>query len=197
MGAAVSDPLYLTAISQVGSEFQQLLDLFRREQVTRFLEIGSRYGGSLWRIASIMPKGSLIVSVDSGKGMGGRKPGASESLKDCVAELRRLGHEAHLFVGHSQDERIVSQVAGLAPFDAVFIDGDHALPGVTRDWENFGQMARVVAFHDVGFIKPADYSNAKMVEVPILWDRIKRRFRHVEFIDRSTGGNMGIGVLWR
>lgn len=189
--------LYKTNCSQVESEFQALLDILKREKVTRFLEIGSRFGGSLWRIANALPRGSRIVSCDSGKGMGGRKPGAMSSLEQCVAQLNRDGYDAHLVVGHSQRANTVAAVNKLGPFDAVFIDGDHEYAGAKKDWENYGTCARVVAFHDVGWQKPEGYDNSKMVEVPRLWEELKTGYRHEEFIDRSTGFNMGIGVLWR
>ena len=35
------------------------------------------------------------------------------------------------------------------PYDLVFIDGDHSPAGVRADWQNYGPMARLVAFHDI------------------------------------------------
>lgn len=190
--------LYLSKASQVESEITGLIDVLVRESVTRFLEIGSRFGGSLWRIANALPKGSRIVSVDSGRGMGGGKPGARESLRDCIAELNRTGYDAHQVTGHSQSAENVEAVRKLGPFDACFIDGDHALPGVTLDWKNYGSMSRIVAFHDVAWERPDGYSLPKDVEVPILWAKLKNQgLEYQEFIDRSTGGNMGIGLVWR
>lgn len=191
---------YRTNASQVESEIAGLIDVLVRENVRSFLEVGSRFGGSLWRIANALPKGSWIVSCDSGSGMGGKKPGATDSLKACVDHLSRIGYETRLIVGDSQLAPTIDQVRRACPpggFDAVFLDADHELAGVTRDWENYGPMARIVAFHDVGWIKPAGYTNSKTVRVPELWVNLKNRYRHEEFIDRSTGGNMGIGVLWR
>lgn len=189
--------LYTTKITQVESEIAGLIAILQRENVRRFLEIGSRFGGSLWRIANALPVGSLIVSCDSGKGMGGRKPGAPDSLVQCIAELNRIGYRAHLVVGDSHRAQTITDVAKFAPFDAAFIDGDHQLTGVTLDWQNFGRMARIVAFHDVGWVKPENYENSKEVEVPTLWNELKEKFRHEEFIDYSTGATMGIGVLWQ
>ncbi len=186
--------MYETKISQIPSEINGLIEILQRENVRSFLEIGSRFGGSLWKIANALPVGSKIVSCDSGMGMGGYKPGATDSLKACVSKLREIGYDAHLIVGNSQKPKIIDQVRKFAPFDAVFIDGDHELPGVTLDWKNYGAMSRIVAFHDVGWIKPADYTSDKVVEVPALWNELKTKYRSEEFIDRS--GNYGIGVLW-
>jgi predicted O-methyltransferase YrrM len=191
----MTQPLYEIEISQVRSELAGLIAVLQREGVTRFLEVGSRYGGSLWRIANALPPGSLIVSCDSGRGMGGKKPGQMESLKSCVAALCNSGYRAHQITGDSQLTEIVEEVRAYGPFDAVFIDADHELPGVTLDWINYGAMARIVAFHDVGWKMPEGYRNPKVVEVPALWAELKSQHRHEEFID-PAGGNMGIGVLW-
>lgn len=188
--------MYETTISQVESEISGFIDILKRENVKSFLEIGSRFGGSLWRIANVLPVGSRIVSCDSGKGMGGKKPGATDSLKACIKRLNEIGYDAHLVVGDSQLKENIAAVRKWGPFDAAFIDGDHELRGVTRDWKNYGKMARIVAFHDVGWERPEGYANSKAVEVPDLWNELKTKYRSQEFMDRSTGGNMGIGVLW-
>jgi predicted O-methyltransferase YrrM len=197
-GGTMSKEPYEEQISQVDSEIEGLIDVLVTAGVTRFLEVGSRYGGSLWRIANALPKGSLVVSVDSGSGMGGKKPGQQLSLSRCILALKARGYNAHLIIGDSQLPEAIEKVAKFAPFDACLIDADHELKGVTKDWENYGPMCRLVAFHDVAWQKPEGYAQAKLVEVPVLWSQLKDTYhRTKEFIDRSTGGNMGIGVLWR
>ena len=193
----MTENLYETSLSQVDSELDGLIAILVREKVTRFLEVGSRYGGSLWRIAHALPRGSIIVSCDSGGGMGGNKPGATDSLKACVARLNEDGYHANLVVGDSQKEETIAAVLKHRPFDAAFIDADHEYKGVKRDWENYGPHARIVAFHDIGWIRPEKYLQSKVVEVPQFWNDIKGKHRHEEFIDYSTGRTMGIGVLWR
>jgi predicted O-methyltransferase YrrM len=194
----MSKELYEVQISQVDSEIEGLINVLVDAGVRRFLEVGSRYGGSLWRIANALPKGSLIVSVDSGSGMGGKKPGQQASLARCILDLKARGYNTHLITADSQLPSTVAHVAKFAPFDACLIDADHELKGVTKDWENYGPMCRIVAFHDIGWQKPEGYMQPKLVEVPVLWSQLKDTYHQTrEFIDRSTGGNMGIGVLWR
>ena len=186
---------FRTRYTQVESEFHEWLDIIAREGVTRYLEIGSRWGGSVWRAAHMLPKGSLVVSVDSAKGMGGKKGPALDSLRACIAELNKEGYKAHFIKGHSQSDSVVAAVQKFAPFDAVFIDGDHEYDGVRLDWKLYGPTARIVGFHDTAWIRPEGYSpDAKQVEVGKLWNEIKSQYRHEHF---DGGGNMGIGVLWR
>ncbi|MCP6769556.1 hypothetical protein NL529_32390, partial [Klebsiella pneumoniae] len=45
-------------------EFAWFVDLLTRERIGSYLEIGSKFGASLDRIARSMPKGSRVVSVD-------------------------------------------------------------------------------------------------------------------------------------
>jgi predicted O-methyltransferase YrrM len=182
-------------ISQSDYEIDAFIDVLRAEGVTRFLEVGSRFGGSLDRIARSMPVGSRVVSCDSGKGMGGGRLGAQRSLRQVVADLVADGYDAHLVIGHSQLPAIVSKVKAFGPYDAVFIDGDHQLKGVTQDWENYGTDAAIVGFHDIAWREPEGFpSYAKKVEVPALWARLREQFEHHEFIDHEY--NYGIGVLW-
>ena len=190
--------LYETRISQVPSEFEAWLDILKRCNVRRYLEIGSRFGGSLWAASRVMPKRSRIVAVDSGKGMGGGKPGALDSLRSCIDRLKSQKFDAHFVKGHSQSASVISAVAALGPFDAVFIDGDHEYAGVRMDWRIYGQMAPIVGFHDVAWEKPEGYApGAKVVEVPQFWSELKAQHRHDEFVDKSDGRTMGIGVIWR
>lgn len=186
---------FRTRYTQVESEFSEWLSILQREGVRRYLEIGSRWGGSLWRAAHVLPAGSLVVSVDSGKGMGGKKGPAIDSLRACIAELNKEGYKAHFIKGHSQSDSVVAAVSKFAPFDAVFVDGDHEYDGVRRDWKLYGPMARIVGFHDTAWKRPDDYPvGSKQVEVGRLWNEIKSAHRHEEY---DGGGNMGIGVLWR
>lgn len=195
----VSDEtLYETHMSQSPSEIKRLIEVFQQENVRRYLEIGSRWGGSLWYIGNELPPGSRIVSVDSGVQMVGgakNKAGARVSLPACIDALRANGYDAHLIWGDSTDSQTVSEVDALGPYDAVLIDGGHDWNTISADWENYGPMARIVAFHDIAWVKPQTKGYCAQVDVPRLWSKLRSRYRCVQFIDPHW--NMGIGVLWR
>lgn len=182
-------------MAQDEAEIGALAEIFVREGVRSFLEIGSKYGGSLWRLGSVLPAGSRIVSVDLPSGT--KAWTASRlSLVKCIDDLKALGHDARMIWGNSADASVVAQVAALGPFDAILIDADHRLAGVTKDWQNYGPLGRIVAFHDIAWRRAPEWQGVR-IDVPQFWDSIKAGFRHEEFRLCPTGKNNGIGVLWR
>jgi len=183
--------LYETNAMQVDGEIRWFIDILKRENVGSYLEIGSKYGGSLWRIANALPKGSRIVSVDMPWGNRATIP----HLQACITELKRLGYDAHLLLGDSTAAEIIAQVKGLGPFDACLIDANHLLPYVTKDWQNYGPMARLVAFHDIAWQMHPGRKSKTPIEVPQFWNSIKGGYRYQEI--KLEPRDNGIGVLWR
>lgn len=181
---------------QVEEEIDWLADIVRREGCRSFLEIGSKYGESLRRIAAVMPPGSKIVSVDLP--MGTREWARSrESLGGIIDGLRKDGYDAQVIWGDSTAQSVIEQVRKRAPFDFVFIDANHTLPYVTKDWETYGPMGRVVAFHDIAWRRAPEWSGTR-IDVPQFWEQIKAGgYRTEEIKACPTGKNNGIGVVWR
>jgi predicted O-methyltransferase YrrM len=183
-------------IMQDEREIAALCDLLKAEGVRSYLEVGSKHGGALWRVAEALPKGSRIVSVDL---PGGTKlwKESEGSLKACHEAMQRdLGHEAHCLWGNSRDAKIIDQVRALGPFDAVLIDGDHRREGVLADWETYGPMCRIVAFHDVAWFRAATWEGTR-IDVGDMWNHLRPQYRHIEFRFDESFKNNGIGVLWR
>lgn len=186
-------PKYQTAMLQNEIELSQFIELLKSENVKSYLEIGSKFGGSLWRVATALPVGSRIVSVDLPHGDTSFKE-SQPHLELCVEHLKQEGYDAHLIIGDSTSPDVVAAVGGLGPYDVCFIDANHTEPFVWSDWAEYGPMCRMVAFHDIGW-KPRPEPSKKMpIEVPIVWNELKKQFRHVE-INFQPRDN-GIGVLW-
>lgn len=185
---------YETAMLQDRGEFDRFVKLMRAEGIRSYLEVGSKHGGSLWRMATSLPIGSRIVSVDLPHGDTSFKE-SQPHLEACVAELKRRGYDTHLFLGSSLDLSIIESVRALGPFDLCFIDANHTEPFVRADWANYGPMARRVAFHDIGWIPRPEPSKKMPIEVPKVWNEIKQGFDHKEI--RACPRDNGIGVLWR
>jgi cephalosporin hydroxylase len=188
----VTRPLYETHIAQDEEEISAFVALLREERITRFLEIGSRHGGSLWRIATSMARGSRAVAVDLPGSAPGGQPSAGSALRACIVELRRLGYDAHLIEGNSRHSDVIARARALGPYDCIFIDADHTIAGVTADWENYGPMGKMIAFHDITNVK-----STKPIHVSKLWEKIRTEYRHQEFKLHRTERHNGIGVLWR
>ena len=180
-----------TYILQNKKELADFIRLLNDEKVESYLEIGSKFGGSLWPIANALPKGSRIVAVDLPHGDKSFKE-SEPHLLECVQQLRKRGYHASIILGDSTDPDVIRQVYELGPFDAVFIDANHTVPYVNADWINYGKICKLIAFHDINPIKVPPHK--KPIEVPIFWNGIKHKYRHVEF-KYDVQGN-GIGVLW-
>lgn len=178
-------------------EFASFIKTLVDENVRSYLEIGSMYGASLWKVAIALPKGSRIVAVDPMTD----RPSARESLEECVNELMALGYDAYFIFGDSTRPNIIEQVKTLGPYDALFIDGNHSPDYVMRDWTNYGPMARIVGFHDINWDKTwvsarGNTPNESLMGAPAVWSQIKqgRRFKEFKYYPRDN--YYGIGVLW-
>jgi len=186
---------YLTDAAQDEREITAFCDLLAREGVTSYLEIGSKFGGSLWRAANALPRGSRIVAVDLPGGTKAWKE-SEASLKACVLALIDLGYDARIIWGNSTDPKVIEQVRALGPFSAALLDADHRLPGVTADWNTYGPMAAIVAFHDISWRRAPEWVGTR-IDVPEFWASIKDDYRHEEIRFDESRKNNGLGILWR
>ena len=184
----------MVKVAQDASEFDKFCKLMIAEHVRSYLEIGSWKGGSIRIAAKSLPKGSRIVSVDD---MGRPK------LQMVLNELRQAGYDVHLILGDSIDPKTVAAARALGPYDAVFIDGDHALNYVTSDWKHYGSIGRIIGFHDIARDLPAK-GRFGPCQVSSFWNQLdKTRYRTEEIISDMTRMRTddkvvyGIGVVWR
>lgn len=186
---------YLTEIAQVPEEIERWTEIVVSSGARSYLEVGSKFGGSLWHVASRLPPGSRVVSIDMPRGT--KLWAESEpSLKGCIAALKAMGHDARVFWGSSTDEGIVAAIEKLGPFDACFLDGNHTMPYVTADFGHFGTISRIVGFHDIGWRRAPTWQGTR-IDVPDWWEQHKNSYRHEEIKLCPTGKNNGIGVFWR
>ncbi|MBX3482526.1 class I SAM-dependent methyltransferase [Phenylobacterium sp.] len=186
---------YLTDAAQDEREISAFCELLAAEGVRSYLEIGSKFGGSLWRVATALPKGSRIVSVDL---PGGTRAWSESqvSLKACLQALTEGGYDARVIWGDSTLKAVIDQVEAWGPYDAILLDGDHRLDGLVKDWDNYREMGRIVAFHDVAWFRAATWQGVR-IDVPQLWNNLRPQYPHREFRYDPSLKNNGIGVLWR
>jgi len=176
-------------------EIQGFIKLLQDEGCTSYLEIGCLYGDNWHAVGMALPKGSKLVAVDLPAHNAGMKSKRNQDsvgyLKRAGEDLRKHGRDAHVIIGDSHDESIVSQVAALAPFDAIFIDADHTERGVRLDLANYGPMARIIGFHDIYTKKKREWT----CQVMPTFKAFAEGKRSCEFAyDKSRGG---IGVVWQ
>lgn len=184
-----------TYMLQNKEEIDQLIGILSVENVKSYLEVGSKFGGSLWRVANRLPAGSRIVSVDLPHGDTSFKQ-TQAPLEECVRALKKRGYDAHLIIGDSTDQKVVDRVYGLGPFDACFLDGNHTLPYIQKDFTNYGKITKILALHDIGFYRKEGLPpHKKPIEVPQFWDVVKMKYPKTREIRLDKQDN-GIGVLW-
>lgn len=186
---------YETEAMQHPDEISVFADLLKLNTVQSYLEIGSKFGGSFWQIGLALGSGAKLVAVDKPNGTHKWKE-SSLSLQSCVGELRVRGRHPHIVWGDSKDPVTIQNVKALGPFDAVFIDANHTTEYLLSDWENYGPMARIVAFHDIAWWRAPEWKEGTRIQVPEFWNEIKKNYRHQEIKLDSTRKNNGIGVLW-
>lgn len=186
--------------SQNEYELRSFIALLNRYGVRSYLEIGSREGDTFVEVMQSLPPKSKGVAVDLPGGLWGKHTTRAK-LETAVRFLRSQNYNASFVFGDSQTDATAKLVIGRGPYDAVLIDGDHTLVGVSKDFDLYGSLAPIVAFHDIVGHGQMEKVHGNLVEVPILWDSFKRnekiteRYNLHEFID--DGSKMGIGVLVR
>lgn len=113
----------LLEVLQVASELESMLELYRERQPARVLEIGCWDGGTLreW-----LREGSpeTVVAVD-----------LEHRNRDEYANWKKESTELVVVTGSSQDRSQIETMRQHAPYDWVFIDGDHG-PAVYEDVDN-------------------------------------------------------------
>lgn len=177
-------------------ELELFVRLARTQKVRSYLEVGAKFGGTLRRVGSVLPTGSRIVAVDLPNGTrawSNSKP----ALEGAVSDLRAIGQDARVIWGDSTDQAIVDEVNSLAPFDLILIDANHTLPYVMKDWDNYGPLGRMIAFHDIAWRRVTPGFDGVPIDVPAFWNSIKENYVYREIKCCPSGKNNGIGVLWR
>jgi predicted O-methyltransferase YrrM len=168
--------------SQSKWEIDGLVLLLNQYNVGTMLEIGSKNGATARYLANKCAL-KTVVMVDNDPG---------PDLLKTVEKIRRDGVAAYYLPMDSQDQETVAHVAQHAPFDFVFIDGDHTYEGCRSDWLNYGPMGNIVAFHD---ITGDGKGKEGRFEVGKAWTAIKSPYR-ATFEIVEYGRQMGIGVVW-
>jgi len=183
---------------QVRSEVQSFLAYVEKLRPQVVVEIGTGRGGTLFLLTRVAAADAVLVSIDLSSADARRFGGGDVRRRQPLFEAFALdGQRVHFLVGdsHSAGTRgELERVLDGGRVDLLFIDGDHTVEGVKRDFELYGDLVRnggLIAFHDIIDGKPALVGG-----VPGFWRTIRTPDAK-EFIADSRQGGYGIGVLQR
>lgn len=180
--------------AQVRSEITALLELLEIEQPKNILEIGTARGGTLFLFSRIARADARLASIDL---PGGRFGGGYErtripllrTLRTSRQALKLIRANSHASATYDETRR---WLAG-EKLDFLFIDGDHALPGVRADFIHYGALVRtdgLIAIHDI-----VPGSEDTVGGVPEFWTTLKDAYETQELVEDWSQGGYGIGVV--
>ncbi|HEY5296775.1 MAG TPA: class I SAM-dependent methyltransferase [Verrucomicrobiae bacterium] len=158
------------------------------------LEIGTARGGTLFCWCALSAPEATIISVDLPQGIhGGGYPSWKTFLYRKFAGPKQ---NIHLLRSDSHDPVVLAAVKKFLPADGLdflFIDGDHTLDGVRRDYEMYSTLVKTggaIVFHDI-----CTHAGEYDCHVDKLWNQLKKSHEHWEFIEKPAQGVYGIGVI--
>lgn len=177
---------------QMQFELDRFIALLQQRNVTRYLEIGARYGDTFYDVMRALPKGSTGVCVDLPGNVWG-SAGTLPYLKQACEDLRVLGYDITLIIGDSTDSDVIERIREHEHFDAALLDGDHRYQGIKTDFENYSPLCGMVALHDI-VGEGQRHAKGVDVEVPRFWQEIKDHNcdAAIEYI--APNSKMGIGI---
>ncbi len=121
-------------IQQDKEELWQLMEYLLELKPHKILEIGNACGGTTLFWQAIAPE---VYSLDM-------KPLEGHIPMDYFPKVTFL-------IGDSHAKETLEDASKFAPYDFLFIDGDHSTDGVKQDYEMYSPLVRaggLVGFHD-------------------------------------------------
>lgn len=179
--------------SQDEWELTSFVTFLRDRGVKKYLEIGARECDTFHFVMSALGSQSFGVALDLPGGLWGKGTTGVKAIA-AISNLQDLEYDVRLYLGDSREPALIAEMVKWGPFDAILIDGDHTYEGVKADWENYRDLAPIIAFHDIVGHDQFEKVTRRGVEVPRLWAEIKASGANVvEFV--SPGSAMGIGIV--
>lgn len=180
---------------QVPDELAILGEILQERHPQDALEIGTARGGTLFFLTRLASPQATIATVDL---PGGKFGGGYNDIRAwCYQFFARQSQQLHLLRGNSHSSEMFALVQATfkgRQLDYLFIDGDHAYGGVSRDFEMYGPLVKrggLIAFHDI-----VEGPSERVGGVPAFWQGVRVRFRYREIIKDARQGGYGIGVLY-
>jgi predicted O-methyltransferase YrrM len=184
---------------QVPEEFSALCDWAVAARPRIVIEIGTATGATLLLWSRVATERVISIDLPGGVHGGGYSEPKGRLFREFVRD--RPNVRLDLIRASSQDAATRDRVAaslGSAKADILFIDGDHRIDGVTRDftlWRDLVAPGGTIVFHDI-IAKVGDPES----QVDQLWRQVVRDYpgQTREIIHDAAQGWAGIGLLaWR
>jgi cephalosporin hydroxylase len=178
---------------QVHDEFKRFIDWVSDIKPKVVMEIGTAQGGTLVVWSRLV--GDMVISVDLEHGIhgGGYPPQKQRLFQELVAD-RSTNLELIQADSHQETTRkYVENLLAGKQLDLLFIDGDHRLEGVTRDFELWNSLVKpggYIVFHDI-LPHPPELD----CHVDKLWNSLKNQYPSQEIVADYNQGCAGIGII--
>ncbi|HKU45130.1 MAG TPA: class I SAM-dependent methyltransferase [Polyangiales bacterium] len=181
---------------QVDEEFRQLAEWAAAQRPKVVVEIGTASGGTLLMWSRIVQRRVISVDLPGGIHGGGYPERKARLFREFVRD--RPGIQLDLICASSQDVATRDRVArllGSERIDILFIDGDHRLAGVSRDYELWRELVAPgghIVFHDI-----VPNTRVPTSQVDVFWRQLRSQHpdRTREIVAARDQGWAGIGIL--
>jgi cephalosporin hydroxylase len=161
---------------QVRSELAAAAEHVAAAAPRRVLEIGTYTGGTLYTWCRAAESVETVISVDLPDGP--TKPRfLDRAMPDT--DVRFVRKNSQTRATRAEVERALDS----EPVDFLFIDGDHTLDGVRRDFELYEPLVAdggLIAFHDIVTLEREEWN-----QVDELWSAIEPEYDTTEFVDET------------
>ena len=150
-------------------EISEFSDFILKNGVKNYLEIGTQYGGLLKYMTQ-------VVGLEGW----GIDPVEPTEVPSYLVYKNRSGTSDTLDWAKNR-----------APYDLIFVDGDHSYEAVKKDYRNYwGMVKKFMAFHDICGLRDCEGARDS-------WNEIKAKHKYTEFIADDPAYKVGIGVIWK
>jgi predicted O-methyltransferase YrrM len=183
---------------QKKTEVLSLLKLLKDLRPKHLCEIGGAGGGTLFLWCRIAAPDARILSIDV------------NYTPSQLKAFRHFGSRRQTITCLKADSHVASTVdrvqswLGKNLLDFLFIDGDHSLAGVSKDYSMYAPYVRqggIIGFHDIAPDFKTRFgipTGSDVGEVPAFWRCLKGEGkRMMDIIEDPEQDGFGIGVVFR